>query len=282
MRTWKRQGIRAFLPVLLAAWLATGCSRPAVESEVDLLIRGGRLLDMSSEQPNVRPLKGIVVSSGKIDRIIVSDSGEELPPAREVIDAGTNIVMPGLIDAHIHFRPWVPEPALHYGVTTIFDTGPCGADCGDDPNGFIIGHARAVNAPNAAGPTMYYTGMKLDGADGIEAVEVYRVQSLEEIPEKIDWLLGLGASGIKVEENLPPEFRGKIVEEANQRGLPVVGHSKDARESISVGMKFIEHMDPIWAVIAKDAREDPIGVRIAAAVCNESRNSASCRNPHAQ
>jgi len=258
MRTWKQQGIRAFLPVLLAAWLATGCSRPAFEPEVDLLIRGGRLLDMSSEQPNVRPLKGIVVSSGKIDRIIVSDSGEELPPAREVIDAGTNIVMPGLIDAHIHFRPWVPEPALHYGVTTVFDTGPCGADCGDDPNEFIIGHAQAVNAPTSPGPTMYYTGMKLDGADGIEAVEVYRVQSLEEIPEKIDWLLGFGASGIKVEENLPPEYRGRVVEEANRRGLPVVGHSRDARESISVGMKFIEHMDPIWAVIAKDAREDQV------------------------
>jgi imidazolonepropionase-like amidohydrolase len=75
---------------------------------------------------------------------------------------------------------------------------------------------------------------------------------LEEIPEKIDWLAGLGASGIKVEESLPPELRGKIVEEANRRGLPVMGHSRDARESISVGMKFIEHMDPITRLVAKD------------------------------
>jgi imidazolonepropionase-like amidohydrolase len=245
-----------FLTVLLAAGLAGGCSRTAADA--DLLIRGGRLLDLTSEQPNVRAIKGLVVGNGRIDRIIAADSDEQLPSAREVIDAGDNVVMPGLIDAHIHFRPWVPEPALHYGVTTVFDTGPCGADCGDDPNGFITGHAKALNAPPANGPTMYYTGMKLDGPDGIEALEIYRVQSLEEIPEKVDWLLGLGASGIKVEENLPADFRGKVVEEASRRGLPVVGHSKDARESIAVGMKFIEHMDPIMNVVAKDGRDDQV------------------------
>ena len=119
---------------------------------------------------------------------------------------------------------------------------------------FIIGHAKAVNAPDADGPTMYYTGNKLDGPDGVRrrALEVYRLQSLEEIPEKIDGLVKLGASGIKVEENLPPEYRRKIMEEANRRGLPVVGHSRDARESISVGMKFIEHMNPIARSVATD------------------------------
>jgi imidazolonepropionase-like amidohydrolase len=252
MKGYKAHGRRLFLPALLAACLASACSRAPDGESAELVIRGGQLLDMVSDAPNVRPIKGLVVSGGRIGRIISADSSDELPNAPQVIEAGTNIVMPGLIDSHIHFRPWVPEPALHFGVTTVMDTGPCGAECGDDPNGFIIGHAKAMNAPDAAGPTMYYTGIKLDGPDGVEAIEVYRVQSLEEIPEKIDWLAGLGASGIKVEESLPPELRGKIVEEANRRGLPVMGHSRDARESISVGMKFIEHMDPITRLVAKD------------------------------
>ena len=256
MRNWRGFGIRTFLPAALAALLANGCSGPAVsptgESAADLVIRGGQLLDMVSDAPNARPIKGLIVSGGKISRIIAADSSEELPNAPEVIEAGSNIVMPGLVDAHIHFRPGVAAPALHYGVTTLMDTGPCGAPCGDDPNGFIVEHAKAVNALGADGPTMYYTGIKLDGPDGIEALEIYRLQSLEEIPEKIDSLVGLGASGIKVEANLPPEYRRKIMEEANQRGLPVVGHSRDARESISVGMKFIEHMYPIARSVAAD------------------------------
>ena len=81
---------------------------------------------------------------------------------------------------------------------------------------------------------------------------VHRLQSLEEISEKIDELVQLGASGIKVEENLPPEYRRKVMEEADRRGLPVVGHSRDARESISVGMRFIEHMYPISRSVATD------------------------------
>ena len=253
MRGYKENGTGFLTLILLAAVWATGCSGPAgVESAADLVIRGGQLLDMTSDEPNVRPVKGLVVSGGEIARIIAADSSEDLPNATDVIAAGTNTVMPGLIDAHIHFRLGVLEPALHYGVTTVMDTGPCGAQCGDDPNGFILGHAKTANEPDADGPTMYYTGNKLDGPDGIEALEVYRLQSLEEIPEKIDQLVQLGASGIKVEENLPPEYRGKIVEEANRRGLPVVGHSRDARESISVGMRFIEHMYPISRSVATD------------------------------
>jgi imidazolonepropionase-like amidohydrolase len=51
--------------------------------------------------------------------------------------------------------------------------------------------------------------------------------------------------GIKVESTLPADLRAVVMQEANRQGLPVVGHSKDARESIEAGMKFIEHMWPI-------------------------------------
>ena len=252
MRGCKENGTWVLL-LVLGALSAIGCSGPAGdEPAADLVIRGGQLLDMTSDEPNVRPIKGLVVSDGKIARIIAADSSEELPNATEVIEAGTNTVMPALIDSHIHFRVGVLEPALHYGITTVMDTAPCGAPCGDDPNGFIVEHAKLANAPDAGGPAMYYTGVKLDGPDGYTDLEVYRLQSLEEIPGKIDELVQLGASGIKVEEGLPPEFRRKVMEEANRHGLPVVGHSRDARESISVGMRFMEHMYPISRSVAAD------------------------------
>ena len=67
--------MRALMLVLFAALLVTGCSGPTgVESVADLVIRGGQLLDMTSDEPSVRPIKGLVISGGKIARIIGHNS----------------------------------------------------------------------------------------------------------------------------------------------------------------------------------------------------------------
>jgi imidazolonepropionase-like amidohydrolase len=242
--------MRKILPVMVTMVLLQGCS---TAPDAELVIRGGQLLDMTGEEANLRSIKGLVVRSGKVYQIIADDAIEDLPDAPVVIEAGSDIVMPGLIDAHIHYRPGVAEPALYWGVTTLMDTAPCGAECGDDPNGWIVGHAKQVNSAGDNGPTMYFTGSKLDGPDGFEALEVYRLQSMDEIPVKVEEMAALGASGIKVEQNLPLDYLGKIVEEANKRNLPVVGHTWNAREAIGVGMKFMEHMNPIARATALDA-----------------------------
>ncbi len=250
MTTRTMDWVRRILPVMVAAVLLQGCS---TAPDADLVIRGGQLLDMTGEEANLRPIKGLVVRGGKVDQIIAADADEDLPNAPVVIEAGSQIVMPGLIDAHIHYRPGVAAPALHWGMTTLMDTGPCGAECGDDPNGWIVGHVNDVNSQGPNAPTMYFTGSKLDGPDGYEATEVYRLQSMDEIPVKVEEMAALGASGIKVEQNLPLDYLGRILEEANKRNLPVVGHTWNAREAVGVGMKFMEHMNPIARATALDA-----------------------------
>jgi len=258
--------IQTFIPAsLLLLTTVTGCSddnrgeptvqqeAPAVvpESSADLLIRGGNLLDMVLDQPEVVPLKGLVINAGRIDQIIRADSDIVLPSARQTVDAGSFYILPGFIDAHVHFRPWFPEPAIYFGVTTMMDTGPC-TDCADDPNEWILGYKSDFDMADSNGPTLYVTGTKVDGPEGEVDAGIYRFQSLDDIPQRIAYLAGLGVDGIKAEENLPPEFRRKVIEEANNNGLPVVGHSKDALESISVGMKFIEHMYPISRSISSN------------------------------
>ena len=125
MRDYMGSATRVLMLILGAVW-AVGCSGPVgMESDADLVIRGGRLLDMTSDEPDVRPIKGLVVSDGRVARIIAADSNEELPDAAEVIEAGTNTVMPGLIDSIFTFDPecsnlrfttespqsWIPHPA---------------------------------------------------------------------------------------------------------------------------------------------------------------------------
>ncbi len=222
--------------------------------EADLLIQGGILLDMVTDEPNPRQVKAIVIRDGKIDSIIAADSTEALPPATRTINAGTNYILPGLIDSHVHFRPFVPDASiwrrlsLYYGVTTLFDTGPCGETCeetGQDANPWIKEYKDFMNSSATNGPTLYVTGKRFDGpAEGGHPLAV-KVSNQAEIAQYLDFLVGFGADGVKVEKTLPADLRTLVMQEANARGLPVVGHSKDARESIAAGMKFIEHMWPI-------------------------------------
>jgi len=241
---------------------------------VDMVIQGGQLLDMVSDNPSPVPIKGLVIIDGTINKIIPADSSEPLPAAIKTIDASSLYILPGLIDSHVHFHPWTHDASvwrrgnLHYGVTTIVDTGPSGAadHCTGDldkcekpePNEWIVEFKDFLNnSPESNGPTLYITGIKLDEASSEYQFSSHRFQSLDEIPEYIDYLVSLGVDAIKAEKGLPVEYRRKIIEEAGRHGLMVVGHSRDARESISVGMKFIEHMWPIAHSLADEgAPED--------------------------
>ncbi len=92
----------------------------------DLIIRNGRVVTASSEGDY-----DIAITDGKI-----VDLGHDLGPADEVIDAGGKIVVPGGIDAHVHFTPVnLPDRSLAWaddfssgtkaaaagGITTIGD-----------------------------------------------------------------------------------------------------------------------------------------------------------------
>jgi dihydroorotase len=66
----------------------------------DLLIRRGRVVS----ETGIRQ-QSIAVSDGRVAALIAD--GEE-PEAREIIDATDRLVLPGLIDSHVHFR----EPGL--------------------------------------------------------------------------------------------------------------------------------------------------------------------------
>lgn len=250
---FKRSGYWV-LPVIVTALVQGGCARSdssgtaALPQQPDLVIQGGYLLDMVSDEPHARSIKGLVVRAGKIDRILELGSSEALPNGSQVIDGQGLYILPGFVDSHIHFRPWFPEPFIHYGVTTVMDTAPCpdcGEESGKDPNEWILRYQESLNAPDAIGPAMFVTGMKLDGTGGKKEPNVYTIRSLDEIAPRVEFLANLGVSGIKVEESLPPAFRRRVIEEAEKHNLPVVGHSREARESIAAGMKFIEHMMPI-------------------------------------
>lgn len=98
---------------------------------IDLLVRNGTI---------VTPDSTFEAAIG-IDKGIIVAIGEEtsMPEGRTVIDAKGLNVLPGLIDAHVHFR----EPGLEYKED--FNTGSQAAACG--------GITTVVDMPNVKPPT---------------------------------------------------------------------------------------------------------------------------------
>jgi N-acyl-D-amino-acid deacylase len=127
---------------------------PRGDGELDLLVRGGMVVD-GSGAPRMR--RDIGVRDGRI----VAVAGELGAPARTVIDAAGLLVTPGFIDVHNHSVPQLADRGLHLdetfirqGVTTVVG-GPDGeysprairklleayGDNGVGPNiAFYIGH----------------------------------------------------------------------------------------------------------------------------------------------
>lgn len=99
--------------------------------KADLVIKNGWLVT-----PEATMRGGVAIADGKFVSI---GSDETLPDARETIDASGKHVLPGLIDAHVHFR----DPGLTHKED--FASGSTAAVCG--------GITTVVDMPNVVPPT---------------------------------------------------------------------------------------------------------------------------------
>src|ERR1700730_13224188 len=80
-----------------------------------LVLKGATVIDGSGKAPVQDPV--IVIESGKIKSF--GAKGASYPSDATVLDLSGKFVIPGLIDMHVHYRPWLGELFLNYGVTSI-------------------------------------------------------------------------------------------------------------------------------------------------------------------
>lgn len=225
----------------------TGCTHEANEFEsADLVITNVQIINI--EQNRVEDAKNVFIRDGKI--VHIDDSESILSSSKntvETIDGTGKFLLPGFWDNHVHFRggsELIEENKnllplyIVNGVTTV-------RDAGGDLTLSVLEWRKEIEAGNLTGPNIFTSGPKLDGPNASWDGSI-ELESSEEVSAAIDSLENIGADYVKIyDSTLSGEVFLAIVDEAEQRGLPVTGHMPYSvlfGETVERGLDATEHM----------------------------------------
>src|SRR6185503_23802 len=200
---------RQFLTAAVAAGAASFVRIPSLAaqaSRVDLLIKGGRVID-----PSVRldALRDIAIAGGRIALVEPSITAS----AVDTIDARGKLVVPGLLDIHTHTGRSAEGPGmvLRDGVTGWIDAGSQGADHIAD----IVAVARSSVQPGRVLINIGRAGILPDG-DTMDVARADDAAAKDAIAKHRDLIAGVKA-------RLSREVAGANDYEVLKRAQEVVG-----------------------------------------------------------
>jgi Tol biopolymer transport system component/cytosine/adenosine deaminase-related metal-dependent hydrolase len=202
--------------------------RPARVRAHDV-IRAGALWDGVARR--LRRDVDIVVADGKVAAVLPGGSRPS------TVDARGLTVMPGLVDAHVHWhlrgRQWGDRQGrtwLAYGITTTRSPG--------DPAYQFTETREALQSGDRVGPRLFGTGEAIDGS------RVYYnfmrpTRSLSQLALELERAKALDYDMIKTYVRLPVSYQRRTVAAAHRAGLPLSSHYLYPAENL--GMDGMEH-----------------------------------------
>lgn len=198
----------------------------------------------------------VLIERGRIAAIGRSGS-VAIPEGTRVLDLAGRTVIPGLVGMHDHTHmpgvTFMGDTAsrlwLASGVTTVQTAGSA------EPESEAA-LARAIDAGEAAGPTIFPTAPYMTGADGNGPMA--KPGTAEEAREFVREWSRRGATWFKLYRHIRPEIAAAVIDEAHAHGRRVTGHlcSLTFREAALMGIDSIEH----GLVASSDfTRDKPVG-----------------------
>jgi hypothetical protein len=188
-----------------------------------LVLKGATVLDVLTGRSV--PEAVIVIEGDKIK--VFGDNKTPYPSNATVLDLSGKFVIPGLVDSHTHYRPWLGELYLNHGVTTAIGLGVRAA-LGEQ-------YWQASQRSDVRTPRLYGTGktrLPLEPSMTREQVRVAVDDYLKGEPD---------VANIRDYVDGNKQVWQWEVEDLHAAGLAVFGHTNNAPASIAIGHDVIEH-----------------------------------------
>ena len=232
-------------------------SRQSQQTSV-LVIEGGTLIDGNGGPPIRDAL--IIIRGNRFD--VVSRNGTDAtspkgepayPPDATVLRAHGKFILPGLIDAHLHYSGFLAELLLSHGITTAFDIA--GLDIYQVVRRDAIARGRMVGprlfvpvdsvlAPTQCGKVAYYREGPMGPLSVDQATKIAR------------GAIDDGADYVNIRRGLTDEVFQAAVEVTHEAGLAVIaqpiGPTVYAREAVLAGADILEHAAGVSYSVARD------------------------------
>jgi dihydroorotase len=218
-------------------------------AEYDLLIRNGHVIDPAQK---IDRIADVAIRAGRIAAIRPNIRAEA---TTESLDAQGKLVVPGLIDIHLHARDatLLPPEILSTGVTTMVDGGSRGADnvgqileiARSAPNRMriLINVSRLGNNPN---PDPARRGEFLDG---VELADVAKARAA--IEQNRQWIVGMKARlSRNIAANHDLEVLRLAVEAATPSRIPIMIHIGDTASPVPEILKILRPGDIVTHLYA--------------------------------
>ncbi len=174
----------------------------------------------------------IVVQGNRIVRI--EDHDPSLHEGR-VVDAGDGVVMPGLIEMHMHGglgdgshvgRQW-----LSYGVTTVRTPAADAYEMVEVRESDAVGRRPE--------PRMFGTGSTIDGSR-IYYADAPALTSVGQVALAMEQAEALSFDLVKTYVRLPDAVQRRVIEDAHALGMPVTSH--ELYPGVAFGADGVEHV----------------------------------------
>lgn len=199
------------------------------------LIKNARVFD--SKNAKLGGASDVLLRNGRI--VSVTPAGKTSVKARQVVDAGGRVLLPGLFDMHGHLGYWEGGLNLAAGVTTVRDMGNDNATL------------QQVMAQERAGtlmmPRIVAAGF-IEGKSKNSASGGFTISTLAEAKKAVDWYAKRGYPQVKIYNSFPKEHLRATAAYAHAKGLRVSGHVPAfmrAQEVVEQGYDEIQHINQV-------------------------------------
>ncbi len=208
-----------------------------------LVLRGGTVIDV--RDGTLRPNMVVVMEGDRITAVTSDPVAAE--PGDRSLDVTGQYIIPGLIDAHLHYEGYAAELLLNHGVTSVLDLG--------NDYEWIKAQAEGIRAGWIPGPRLFFSTPHFDGSPPagspllLQRGHKHFVDDVETAREATARYIADGVSSVKIYEKLKPEVLAEIARVAEKANGPVIGHFRDAEITAAVGGSGIEHLRAVAASV---------------------------------